>query len=83
MRANVVRIGNSKGIRLPGTMLKQCGIGSKVELEIEGNRIIIKPVEEPRKSWETAFKRMSQYGDDAQLISDEMDTDLLEEWNAN
>ena len=44
MEIDVIKIGNSKGIRLPMAILKQCGIESKVELEIEDNCIIIKPV---------------------------------------
>ncbi len=44
MQVDVVRIGNSKGIRIPVALLKQCGIGQKVELEVKHNQIVIKPV---------------------------------------
>ena len=80
MQADVIKIGNSRGVRLPATVLKQCGIGSKVELEIRHNHIILKPVHAPRQGWAAAFKRMSQNGDDQILIPDELDADLLEEW---
>ena len=82
MQANVVRIGNSRGIRLPAAILKQCGIISKVELEIEHDRLVIKPVKAARQSWLASFKRMSQQDDEGILIADELDTDLLEEWDA-
>ena len=39
MEADIIRIGNSKGIRLPLSFLKQCGIEGKVELEIKENSI--------------------------------------------
>ena len=82
MQVDVVQIGNSRGIRLPAAILKQCGIISKVELEIEHDRLVIKPVKSPRQSWSAAFKRMSQQDDEGILIQDELDTDLLEEWDA-
>jgi len=82
MQVDVVRIGNSRGIRLPAAILKQCGIVSKVELEVEKGRLVMKPVKVPRQSWAAAFKRMSQQDDEVLLIQDELDTDLLEEWDA-
>jgi len=44
MRARVVRIGNSKGIRLPKPLLDETGITEDVDLVVENNRIIIRPV---------------------------------------
>ena len=81
MKADIVKIGNSRGIRLPAALLKQCGIGSTVELEITGNRIIIKPIHAPRHGWAASFKKMNQCGDDTLLIPNDMDSDLLEDWN--
>ncbi len=49
MQMDIVKIGNSKGIRLPLLVLKQCGIDSKVELEVKDGCIIIKPVLAPRQ----------------------------------
>ncbi len=83
MRVDVVKVGNSRGIRLPAAVLKQCGIGTTVELEVQNNRIILKPVHTPRQGWALAFKRMAQVGDDQLLIPDELDHELLEEWNAD
>lgn len=81
MEIDVIKIGNSKGIRLPMAILKQCGIESKVELEIEDNCIIIKPVKTPRQGWAEAFKVMHKKGDDSLLIEEEIDNDLLEAWD--
>jgi antitoxin component of MazEF toxin-antitoxin module len=36
MKVKVLRIGNSKGIRIPNRLLKQCGIGRAVDLRLEG-----------------------------------------------
>lgn len=81
MEIDVIKIGNSKGIRLPMAILKQCGIESKVELEIEDNCIIIKPVKTPRQGWAEAFKVMHKKGDDSLLIEEEIDNGLLEAWD--
>jgi len=83
MQADVVKIGNSRGIRIPAALLKQCGIGNKVELEVNQNQIVIKPVSAPRQGWAAAFARMHQAGEDELLISENLDAHLLEEWNGN
>ena len=71
MRARVVKIGNSKGIRIPKALLEQTGIIEDVELEVEDDRIIIRPVSSPRSGWEDAFGAMAEKGDDELLIPDE------------
>lgn len=40
MQMDIIRIGNSKGIRIPLAVLKQCGIDSKVELEVEVHSMV-------------------------------------------
>jgi len=81
MEVDVIRIGNSQGIRLPLSILRQCGIGSKVELEIKGNYIILKSLKAPRQGWAEAFKLMHKEGDDSLLVPEEIDNKLLEDWD--
>ncbi len=38
MRAHVVKIGNSQGVRIPKPILEQTGIMEDVELEVEKNK---------------------------------------------
>jgi antitoxin MazE len=64
MRAHVVRIGNSQGIRIPKPFLDQTGIKDDVDLEVDKTSIIIRPISNPRLGWDTAFKTMAQNGDD-------------------
>lgn len=78
MKAKVVRIGNSRGIRLPKTVLEQCGFEDTVELEVHENRVVIRPAREPRSGWEKAFAAMAEHGDDKLL---DADTDLATEWD--
>ncbi len=64
MRARVVKIGNSQGIRIPKPILEQTGIIEDVELEVEKNQIIIRSISNPRSGWDLAFKAMAENGAD-------------------
>jgi len=71
VRARVVKIGNSQGIRIPKTILEQTGIINDVELDVEKDRIVIRPILNPRQGWENAFKAMSDNRDDTLINGDE------------
>jgi len=43
MKMQIVKIGNSKGIRIPSVMLKQCEIEKDVDVEVVDGAIVIKP----------------------------------------
>jgi antitoxin MazE len=70
MEAPIIKIGNSKGLRLPKSVLEKYSIKDKVELVLEEEQIIIRPVETPRKGWSEAFKEIHETGDDDLLIDD-------------
>ena len=57
MQVPVISIGNSKGLRIPKAVLKQCGIRDMVDLRVTDNGLIISPVTRPRAGWEDAMKR--------------------------
>ena len=82
MRARVIKIGNSQGLRIPKPILEQTGIMDDVEMEVEKNQIIIRPVKNAREGWDKAFIMMREKGDDTPLI-DEIDVSNSwdeEEW---
>ena len=70
MRARVIKIGNSQGLRIPKPILEQTGIMDDVEIEVENSQIIIRPVKNAREGWDAAFKKMGEQGDDELLIDD-------------
>ena len=77
MKASIIPIGNSRGLRLPSALLKECNIGETVELLKEDDRIIIKPVRgRKRKGWDAAFKGMHERGEDSLLLDEALDRDL-------
>jgi len=69
MITKIVKIGNSRGIRIPKSIIDQSGIKDEVELEVKNDKIIIKSLSEVRKNWSQAFKKMSKNNDD--LLLDE------------
>jgi antitoxin MazE len=80
MEVSVIKIGNSKGIRLSKTLLEKYNIKDTVDLIMEAGQIIIKPLSKPRRNWEQAFKSMAKNEDDKLLMNDVFEDENLEEW---
>lgn len=76
----VINIGNSKGIRLPRTILEEYNITDTIEMVLEKGRIILKPKPLPRKGWEKAFRQMHLNKHDSLLIDDVFTDETLDEW---
>jgi antitoxin MazE len=80
IRSKVVKIGNSRGIRIPRTILEQIGLTDEVEMKVEGNQLIIRAPRHPRQGWEDRFSAMAEQGDD-QLCDETFTTQWdAEEW---
>ena len=67
MKAKLIRIGNSKGIRLPKAFIKQIKLEDDIDMRIDGTQLIISPAEDPRAGWATAYQAMAERGDDIML----------------
>jgi antitoxin MazE len=70
MRAKIVRIGNSQGIRIPKALLERSGLADEVEIDAERDQIIIRPIRQPREGWTHAFRQMADIGDDEPVDGD-------------
>ena len=80
MKARIVRIGNSKGIRLPKPLLEQAGLTDEVELEIRDGEIVISRVGRPREGWAEAAQSVARRGED-ELLDPAVSTRFdREEW---
>lgn len=80
MKAHIVRIGNSRGIRLPKTLLQEAQLEDEVELPAEPGRILISKPAQPRAGWADAARRMREQGED-HLIDQPTPTRFdAEEW---
>lgn len=73
MKVSVIRIGNSKGIRLNKMLLEKYQIEDEVELILEPESIMIRPIIKPRHDWDKAFAEMRKRGDDTLLIDSVLD----------
>ena len=67
MRSRIVRIGNSRGVRIPKLLLEQSGLEGEVEMQAENGSLLIRPFTKPRAGWAEAFREMARQGDDALL----------------
>lgn len=81
MEVSIIKIGNSKGLRLNKAILDKYNIKDKVELILEKGQIILKPLAEPRKGWDKAFKKMHENKDDQLFMDDVFEDENFEEWN--
>jgi antitoxin MazE len=77
MKARIVPIGNSRGIRIPKILLEQTGLSGEVEISTENEALVIRPVRKPRAGWALAFQKMAERGDDTLLD----ETPSLSRWD--
>jgi antitoxin MazE len=68
MRTELVRIGNSRGIRIPKPIIEQCGLGETVEVRVENDCLIISPEHRPRQGWSDAFRASGQSAHDELML---------------
>jgi antitoxin MazE len=79
MKTRIVRIGNSRGVRIPKLLLQQTGLSDEVTIEAEGNRLVIRRASRPREGWDEAFRKMALAGDDRLLDGDLASTSRWDE----
>ena len=63
-KTRIVRIGNSRGIRVPKMLLDQAQLPEEVELQAEHGRLVVRAARGPRVGWAEAAKAMHGRGDD-------------------
>jgi antitoxin MazE len=81
MKVDLVRIGNSRGIRIPRAVIEQCGFGDTVELRVERDHLVISPERHVREGWRNAFASAgAPVADELLLDSVEPSTFDQDEW---
>lgn len=63
-RTRIVRIGNSRGIRVPKPLLDQAQLPDEVELSVEPGRIVVRAARGPRDGWAEAAEARRERNDD-------------------
>jgi antitoxin MazE len=79
VRARIVSIGNSQGIRIPKPLLDHAGLEGDVELHAERGRIVIAAVRRARAGWAEAAAEAHARGEDG-LIETPAPSFDVEEW---
>jgi antitoxin MazE len=80
MKTSLIKIGNSKGIRINVNIIKECELDSEVEIKVIDKKIIIEAVKEPRADWNKSFEEMHKKNEDVLLINNGNTFDKDWEW---
>ena len=78
VKTRIIKIGNSRGIRIPKLLIEQVGIGTEVEIAVEKDQLVVRSASSPRQGWDAQFRAMAEHGDDRLL-----DTPVLTEWDSS
>ena len=78
MKVNIVQIGNSKGVRIPKTLLEQLQFEKSVEFQVLPEGLLLRPIHEkketdslPRTGWNEMFQTaLAEIGDDSAEFAD-------------
>jgi antitoxin MazE len=83
MKSRLVRIGNSRGIRLPKPLIEEAGLSDEVELCVKDGAVVISAKSEPRAGWAKAARLAAGRGE-ADLLDEPASTRFDdEEWQWN
>ena len=79
MKVNLIKIGNSQGVRLPKILIEQCGFGEEIELEVKGDALVLRPSRPVREGWDEDFAKKAKA--EPPLLPDHMSSEWDEtEW---
>lgn len=78
MKTQLIKIGNSKGIRIPKTMVEQCKLNGELNIVVRENEIVIKADENNRLGWDEAFKKAASLKENSMVDEDGMN---LADWD--
>jgi antitoxin MazE len=77
----LIKIGSSKGIRIPRHLIEKCGLGDAVELRVEEGKLVILPDRPSRANWASKFERASVRPAAPSLLGEGITNDFdNEEW---
>lgn len=82
MKTRLIRIGNSRGIRIPKPLLDEAGLEDEVEIKLKNKSLVIRRAKKPREGWAESAAEMAKHGDEhvwkeGELLTNSWDE---EEW---
>jgi antitoxin MazE len=81
MKTRLVRIGNSRGVRIPKPLIEEAGLGDEVELRVREGTLVIAPLREVREGWAAAARNAALRADDGLSVEPSATRFDEEEWD--
>jgi antitoxin MazE len=78
--AEIVSIGNSKGLRIPKGIREAVGLEGEVTLSVSEGALVVRPKRAPRADWRERFAMAKPPKSEPLLIADDLGTDFDSEW---
>ena len=72
LKTRLIKIGNSRGIRIPKLLIDRAGLAGELEVEAQDGQLIVRPAQAPRHGWDAEFAAMAAAGDDRLLDGDSL-----------
>jgi len=79
MKARLVKIGNSRGIRLPKPLIEEAGLQEEVELRVSDGTLVITSPRRPRAGWGEAARKLGIEGSGT-MLDEPTPTKFDKEW---
>lgn len=82
MEANLIKVGNSKGVIIPSKLLRLIGLKERVQIKVQDKKIIITPAKKTaREGWEEKIKNeVEKNGQPKRLMPDVFEDEQHSEW---
>ena len=80
MKTNLIKIGNSKGVRIASSIIRECELGNEIEIKVIDKKVIIEALKEPRSNWNNSFKKMHKNNEDILISEGSNNFDKDWEW---
>ena len=77
MQLNIVKVGNSRGLRFPKAVLDEYQIGETVELKLKDGFIELRPTKDVRKDWKSKLAELSTDPNEEERIPDVFEDEEL------
>jgi len=78
--AEIVDIGNSRGLRIPKPIREELGLEGQVTLTVAAGALVVRPKRGLRAGWRERFAKAKAPGREPLLMPDDLGTDFDSEW---
>ena len=82
IKSKIIRIGNSRGVRLGKSVLKLAEIDEEIDIRVAKGKIEIRSFDQPRKDWVIQILESGTWGVEKLVVPDDLSEEFsLEEWD--